>query len=60
MTSAIIIILLVIIAVYFVFRKKGKITPAVINLEPTEYKKLLADHVAFYQKLDNTGKDRFE
>lgn len=60
MTSAIIIILLVIIAVYFVFRKKGKITPAVIDLEPTEYKKLLTEHVIFYQKLNNTDKDRFE
>jgi Mlc titration factor MtfA (ptsG expression regulator) len=60
MISAIIIVALVIIAVYFVFRKKGKITPAVIDLEPSEYKKLLTGHVIFYQKLDNTGKDRFE
>jgi Mlc titration factor MtfA (ptsG expression regulator) len=60
MTSAIIIVLLVIVAVYFVFRKKGKITPAVIDLEPTEYKKLLTEHVAFYQKLNYTDQDRFE
>ena len=60
MISAIVIVAIVIIAVYFVFCKKGKITPAVIDLEPSEYKKLLTGHVTFYQKLDNIGKDRFE
>lgn len=60
MISVIIVILLVIVGLYLVFRKKEKIKPAKIELEPVEYKKLLNEHIAFYQKLDEEGKDHFE
>jgi Mlc titration factor MtfA (ptsG expression regulator) len=55
-----ILLLVAIIAVYFVLRKKRGPDPAVDDLESSDHKPLLAAHVSFYQKLDEKGKLRFE
>jgi len=55
-----ILLLIAIIAVYLVLRKKKKPQPSTIDLEPVNNKPLLAEHVSYYQKLDEAGKVRFE
>jgi Mlc titration factor MtfA (ptsG expression regulator) len=50
-------VLLLAIAAYFGFRKKTRISDPV---QQSKYKALLQAHVAYYQKLDDTGKARFE
>jgi Mlc titration factor MtfA (ptsG expression regulator) len=54
------IVLLVAIATWFLFRGKGK--PVVISNEKQEnnFRELLSTHVKFYQNLDDAGQNRFE
>jgi len=47
-------ILLIALAAYFILRKKSA------PVHPSDFKALLAAHVAYYQKLDGAGKVRFE
>lgn len=60
MISAIIIIILVILGLYLVFRKKSKPVPVSSETQPTDYKTLLTNNVIYYQKLDDADKARFE
>lgn len=55
----IILFLLIIVAGYLLFRKKDK--PATATDESkTDYPALLLEHVAYYQKLDDAGRARFQ
>jgi len=60
MISAIIIVILVILGLYLVFRKKSVPTVIAAEIKPADYKLLLNEHVAYYQKLSNADKTRFE
>jgi Mlc titration factor MtfA (ptsG expression regulator) len=53
--AIIIITLLIILVAYFTLRKRNKHKPS-----EGAYKAILSEHVEYYQKLDNTGKIRFE
>jgi len=51
-----IIIILLLLGAYFIFRKKKS-----VEISPAKnYRALLAEHVAYYKRLDDNGKARFE
>jgi len=63
MTSFIIIaVIIILLLAYFAFRLFGKKQEAQPVSQPLEsnYKSLLNQHVAFYKKLDDVGKGKFE
>ena len=63
MTSFIIIaVIIILLLAYFAFRLFGKKQEAQPVSQPLEsnYKSLLNQHVAFYKKLDDAGKAKFE
>jgi Mlc titration factor MtfA (ptsG expression regulator) len=55
MATIITISLLIILAVYFTLRKKGRNKPS-----EDAYRAILNEHIEYYKKLENTDKARFE
>ena len=52
--------LLLVVIVYFFLRKKSSPAVDVIEESPKTYQPLLQEHIAYYAKLDDAGKAKFE
>ena len=55
-----IVILLIALALYFVFRKKPAVQQEITPEQKSNIQNLLVTHIDYYQKLDDTAKLRFE
>jgi Mlc titration factor MtfA (ptsG expression regulator) len=55
-----IVVLLIALALYFVFRKKPGTHVIIDAVEKSNLNSLLAEHIGYYKKLDAVGKTRFE
>jgi len=60
LTIILFVFVIIAVAAYFIFRKKNKVVIPLAKNEADNFAALLNERVAFYAKLDATGKARFE